>query len=286
VWLNTPRRPLEASGTSGMKVPPNGGVNLSILDGWWCEGYAKDNGWAIGAGEDYDDQEYQDEVESTAIYDLLENEIVPTYYERSSDDVPREWTRIMKNSMRTVNADFNTHRQVEDYTQRFYIPCLENKLRLAADDFGGAKDLASWRQRVFAGWSKVQVTRVEATLPASQPMGSTLPIRAHVNLGDIPADEVLVEAYHGVVDANGQIAEGETATLFAGEAAENGSTIFEGGIACRRAGKRGYTVRVVPRKNGYPLDRFETGLITWWNEDQVSGGSSSTHDQGQSVKQG
>jgi starch phosphorylase len=266
VWLNTPRRPLEASGTSGMKVPPNGGINLSILDGWWCEGYAQDNGWAIGAGEDYDDQEYQDEVESTALYDLLENEIVPTFYDRSSDDVPREWTRIMKNSMRTVNAEFNTHRQVEEYTQRFYMPCLDNAKRLGKDEFTRARDLADWRQRVHKGWSRVKVTCVDAPPPAAQPMGSTLPIRAHVQLGDIPAEEVLVEVYHGLLDTQGNIADGETATLFPTGKATDGSVIYDGGVPCRRAGQRGYTVRVVPRKDGYPLDRFETGLVTWWED--------------------
>jgi starch phosphorylase len=285
MWLNTPRRPLEASGTSGMKVPPNGGINLSILDGWWCESYQQDNGWAIGAGEDYDDQEYQDEVESTAIYDLLENEIVPTFYERSSDDVPREWTRVMKNSMRTVNAEFNTHRQVEDYTQRFYMPCLQNSLRLTADEYSKAKELAAWRQRVHEGWSQVAVTRVEATMPSSQPMGSTLPVRAHVHLGNLPADEVLVEVYHGTVNAGGEIADGETATLFAGDKDASGSVIFDGGIACRRAGKRGFTVRIVPRKNGFPLDRFETGLITWWNEGDGVQTQQPSGDQGQSVTQ-
>lgn len=266
IWLNTPRRPLEASGTSGMKVPPNGGVNFSILDGWWCEGYNQDNGWAIGGGEDYEDQEYQDEVESTAIYDLLENEIVPTFYDRSSDDVPREWTRIMKNSMRTVNAEFNTHRQVEDYTQRFYMPCLENAKRLTSEKYAKAKELADWRQRVHNGWSQVEIICVDSPPPAAQPMGSTMPIKARVQLGDIPSEEVLVEVYHGLLDAQGEVSDGETATLFAGEKAADGSVIYEGGIPCRRAGKRGFTVRVVPRKEGYPLDRFETGLITWWDD--------------------
>ena len=216
--------------------------------------------------EDYDDEEYQDDVESTAIYDLLENEIVPTFYDRSSDDVPREWTRIMKNSMRTVNAEFNTHRQVEDYTQRFYMPCLENSIRLTADNYAKAQDLAQWRQRVKQGWSQVEVICVDAAPLAAQPMGSTLPIRAHVKLGKIEPQEVLVEVYHGLVDSDGEIADGETATLFAGDVNADGSVIYEGGIPCRRAGKRGFTVRVLPRKDGYPLGRFETGLITWWED--------------------
>jgi len=278
VWLNNPRRPLEASGTSGMKVPPNGGVNLSILDGWWCEGYKTDNGWAIGAGEDYEEgsesQAYQDDVESTALYDLLENEIVPNFYERGSDDVPREWTRIMKNSMRTVNAEFNTNRMVEEYTERFYIPSVENAARLGADNYAKARELADWRRRMNNGWRNVGITRVEAPPRNAHPMGTSLTVSAQVALGDIPAEEVLVEVYHGLLDSEGQITGGETATLFAGEPIADGTVTFSGDIACRRAGQRGFTVRIVPRKDGHPLDRFETGLITWWEDplrDSVSG---------------
>jgi starch phosphorylase len=131
----------------------------------------------------------------------------------------------------------------------------------------------------------VAVTRVEATMPSSQPMGSTLPVRAHVHLGNLPADEVLVEVYHGTVNASGEIADGETATLFAGDMDASGSVIFDGGIACRRAGKRGFTVRIVPRKNGFPLDRFETGLITWWSEGDGVQPRQPSDDQGQSVTQ-
>ncbi len=266
VWLNTPRRPLEASGTSGMKVPPNGGINLSILDGWWCEGYKQDNGWAIGAGEDYDDQDYQDLVESKALYDLLENEIVPTFYDRSSDDVPREWTRLMKNSMRTVNAEFNTNRMVEDYTQRFYIPCLTNAHRLERDSFTPARELAAWRYKIFDQWSSIRVLTVDTPPQTVQPMGTSLPVEATVNLGVIPPDEVLVEAYHGLLDTSGHITDGEAVTMFAQGEIHDGVMAFKGDIACRRAGLRGFTVRVTPRKNGYPLDRFETGLVTWWEQ--------------------
>ncbi len=274
IWLNNPRRPLEASGTSGMKVPPNGGINLSVLDGWWCEGYQQDNGWAIGAGEDYDDQTYQDDVESTALYDLLENEIVPTFYERSSDDVPREWTRIMKNSMRTVNAEFNTNRMVEEYTERFYIPCVENAARLSDNSFAQAKELAAWRRRMVSGWSKVKVVGVDAPPVSAQPMGSNLPVRATLQLGEIPSEEILVEVYHGLLDSEGEIVNGESSTLFPAETAADGTVVFAGDIACRRAGRRGFTVRAVPRKEGFPLDRFETGLISWWS-DPVSGSTDS-----------
>lgn len=270
VWLNNPRRPLEASGTSGMKVPANGGINLSILDGWWCEGYEQDNGWSIGAGEDYDDtaadHAYQDDVESTALYDLLENEIVPTFYDRGSDDVPREWTRVMKKSMRTVNSEFNTNRMVEEYTERFYIPCVNNAFRLGEKKYTKARELADWRRRMQANWHQVQITAVEAPPLTAHPMGTSMPVSAHLSLGNIPAEEVLVEVYHGLLDIDGQITNGETATLFAGNSGPDGTTTFAGEISCRRAGRRGFTIRAVPRKDGYPLGRFETGLITWWKD--------------------
>ncbi|MCP4571575.1 MAG: glycosyltransferase family 1 protein [bacterium] len=266
IWLNTPRRPLEASGTSGMKVPPNGGMNLSVLDGWWCEGYERDNGWAIGAGaeDEFENEEYQDDVESTAIYDLLEKEIVPAFYERSSDDVPREWTRVMKNSMRTANAEFNTNRMVEEYTKRFYVPCLENRVRLTGDDHGRAHELAQWRNRVTDLWPGVLVRCVEEAPDEAQPMGTSLQVRALVDLNGLPVDEVLVETYHGALDPTGYIVDGDTTPLLAGEVRDDG-VVFTGTIPCVRAGRRGYTVRAVPRKNGYPLDRFETGLVTWWD---------------------
>ncbi len=130
VWLNNPRRPLEASGTSGMKVCCNGGLNLSILDGWWCEGYDGDNGWAIGAGEEYTDLTYQDDVESRAIYDLLEQEIVPLFYNRTSDGLPRGWLKRMKRSMMTLCPVFNTGRMVAEYLTTCYFPSAQRFVRL------------------------------------------------------------------------------------------------------------------------------------------------------------
>ncbi|MCP4293794.1 MAG: glycosyltransferase family 1 protein [bacterium] len=266
MWLNTPRRPLEASGTSGMKVPPNGGINLSIPDGWWCEGYEPGNGWTIGGGETFEDEVYQDEVESTALYDLLENEIVPIFYDRSSDDVPREWTRIMKNSMRTVNAEFNTNRMVEEYTQRFYVPALENAERLEADNYKKAAELSQWRASTLKKWPQLKVNCVDSAPLAAHPMGTQLPVKAAIDLGGIPVEDVLVEVYHGLVNAAGNIVDGETDTLFATDETHEGAVVFSGKIACRRAGRRGYTVRVMPRKSGFPLGHFEAGVVSWWQD--------------------
>ena len=277
IWLNNPRRPLEASGTSGMKVTVNGGVNLSVLDGWWCEAYQCDNGWAIGAGEDYEDHAYQDEVESTALYDLLEAEIIPIFYERGSDDVPREWTAVMKNSMRTVNSNFNTNRQVEEYAKRFYVPCLQNKQRLLDKDCVGARELASWRAFMAEHWHEVSVTTVEAQMNSVQPMGSHLPVKARINLGAIGTSDVLVEIYHGLLDVQGHITQGETATMMPKGEAEDGVATYTGEIPCRRSGQRGFTIRLVPRKDSLLLDRFETGLICWWEEADAHAASETSH---------
>ena len=267
IWLNNPRRPLEASGTSGMKVPVNGGINFSVLDGWWCEGYDKENGWAIGAGEDYDDPEYQDQVEVTALYEMLENEIAFMYYERSSDGVPREWVRVMKNSMRTVNAEFNTNRMVEEYAQRFYVPCFEQSSRLRENEAGAARELASWRQNVAKKWPRVRVMEIDAEEQEAQPMGSRFAVRARVDLNELSTEDVVVEIYHGLLDRHGEIQTGESETMMLTGDATVGEVEYAGEIPCRRSGLRGFTVRVIPRNPRFPLSRFDTGLIRWYGED-------------------
>src|SRR5205814_2621331 len=168
VWLNNPRRPLEASGTSGMKVCCNGGINLSVLDGWWVEAYAGDNGWAIGSGEEYTDLTYQDDIESRAIYDLLEQEIVPLFYTRTSDGLPRGWLKVMKRAMSTVCPVFNTSRMVQEYMEKCYGPSAERYARLAGDQLKQAANLSRYRRSLTGGWPQVRVESVQAD--AADPM--------------------------------------------------------------------------------------------------------------------
>jgi starch phosphorylase len=203
VWLNNPRRPLEASGTSGMKVPGNGGLNLSILDGWWCEGYDGDNGWAIGAGEEYTDLTYQDEVESRALLELIEQDLVPAFYRRGADGLPREWIRRMKRSIMTLVPVFNTNRMVEEYTARCYLPSHHRAARLSADHLRAAKELAAWRRRLVGDWGQVRVEGVEAPTGELLRVGAEFPVRVRVNLGPFSADDVEVQLCHGVLDAVG-----------------------------------------------------------------------------------
>lgn len=261
VWLNNPRRPLEASGTSGMKVVTNGGLNLSVLDGWWCEGYDGDNGWAIGAGEEYTDLTYQDDVESRALLDLIEQDIVPTFYKRGSDGLPREWIRRMKRSIMTLVPVFNTNRMVEEYTERCYIPSHRRASRLSADQLKAARELATWRRRMAGEWSQVKIESVEA--PSSElQVGSEFPVKVRVNLGSISPEEVEVQLCHGVLDAMGDIAD-LRATPLKPEASRNGPVVlYTGTVPCRASGQFGYTVRVLP-KHPNLQHSFEPGLVTW-----------------------
>ena len=169
IWLNTPQRPKEASGTSGMKVVPNGGLNLSILDGWWAEGYEPDVGWAIGAGENHD--ENSDGVEANAVYDLLETQVAPLFYERDQRDCPMRWVQMMKASMKQLAARFSSDRMVMEYTDRFYIPTAERFLENVKRPQSEAQQIVDWKNRVRGSWHEVGVVEVQAPSEASSKIG-------------------------------------------------------------------------------------------------------------------
>ena len=266
VWLNNPRRPLEASGTSGMKVPVNGGLNLSILDGWWVEGYDGDNGWAIGAGEEYADLNYQDEVESRSLYDLIEQDIAPLFYTRGADGLPRGWIRRMKRSIMTLVPVFNTNRMVEEYARRCYLPSHARYAKLSANHLSAAKELAAWRRRVGGDWSQVKVEAVECPGGETHQVGGVFPVRVRVNLGAFAPDDVEVQLCHGVLDSMGEIAEPRALALMPdGAPGGNGSgktVTFSGKVPCSSSGQFGFGVRVLPKHANLP-HLFEPGLVTW-----------------------
>jgi starch phosphorylase len=263
VWLNNPRRPLEASGTSGMKVNANGGLNLSVLDGWWVEGYAGDNGWAIGAGEEYTDLAYQDDVESRAIYDLLEQEIVPLFYTRSSDGLPRGWLRMMKRSIASLNPVYNTGRMVAEYATSCYLPSAQRYCRLTADNLTKARALAGWRQGMKRAWQNVKVMGVESNGTDTMHVGSRLEVKARVNLGALRPDDVQVQLFHGLVDSMGEIPRPETIGMSTNGAPQDGGTwLFTGAIPCQSSGQHGFIVRILPR-HGDLANSFEPGLVCW-----------------------
>jgi starch phosphorylase len=262
VWLNNPRRPLEASGTSGMKVCCNGGLNLSVLDGWWVEGYQQNNGWAIGAGEEYTDLTYQDDVESRAIYDLLEQEIIPAFYTRSSDGLPRTWLRMMKASISTCCPFFNTNRMVQEYTEKCYWPSARRFELLASDHLKRAGELARWRQQMQRGWPQVRVEAVEARGADPMHVGAELAVQARVNLGGIAPDDVEVQLFHGVVDNLGEIPTPRTVAMSHNGARAGNAWVYQGTIPCRTSGQHGFAVRVLPRHQDL-ANPFEPGLICW-----------------------
>jgi starch phosphorylase len=262
VWLNTPRRPLEASGTSGMKVAFNGGLNMSILDGWWCEGYQGNNGWAIGKGEVYEDSEYQNQVESRATYDLLEKEIVPHFYDRGSDGIPRSWIATMKASIQSLCPVFSTDRMVQEYASRSYIPSYGQWKRLVDDDLALALDLARWKERIFKAWPQVRIEEASAQVSDAVAVGSLVPVSAKIVLGDIPVEDVAVEGYFGVLDSTGNIQGGETVPLENVVPAGNGLYLFSGEIECRFCGRHGFMLRVMPRHKVLG-NVYEPGFLLW-----------------------
>jgi starch phosphorylase len=262
VWLNNPRRPLEASGTSGMKVCANGGINLSVLDGWWVEGYAQSNGWAIGAGEEYTDLAYQDEVESRAIYDLLEQEIVPVFYTRSTDGLPRGWLRVMKQSISTICPYFNTNRMVQEYIEKCYWPSAERHRALTAENLKRATELAGWRRRLGQSWPQVRVEAVEAKGGDPMHVGAELEVKARINLGPLAPGDVEVQLFHGLVDSFGEISSPRTVAMKQNGQQDGNAWMFFGNIPCRASGQHGFVVRVLP-KNADLSNSFEPGLVCW-----------------------
>jgi starch phosphorylase len=262
VWLNNPLRPHEASGTSGMKVPANGGLHLSCLDGWWPEAYDGENGWTIGDGLLYDDREYQDHVESEALYNLLEREVVPMFYERTVDGLPRRWIRRVKAAMRTICPVFSTHRMLREYAERLYVPTLKRYHRIAADGFAVARGLRDWKERMRREWGGVRFVEVLADQHAVLKVGDRMPLTARVALGGVPPAEVVVEAFYGPLGPSGEITHGEFAPMAHVREDDGGTHVFEGAIPCSVSGRHGYAIRVAPHHADLE-DRHETGLAVW-----------------------
>jgi starch phosphorylase len=262
VWLNTPRRGLEASGTSGMKVVPNGGLNVSILDGWWVEGYSPEVGWAIGKGEEYEDHVHQDYVESSALYDLLEHDIVPIFYGRGAEGLPRAWIARMKQSMKQLSPRFSTNRMVWEYGERFYLPAARGFTEMSADRAARARALAAWKARIAELWPAVRIDGVHPLKVGAHRVGEGFELAADVKLGEIAPDEVAVEVYYGVLDAQRAIVDPRTARLRLEASRDSGLHRYVGTIPCDRSGMLGYAVRVRP---AHPdaNNLLATGLMTW-----------------------
>jgi len=266
VWLNNPRRPKEASGTSGMKVIYNGGLNVSTLDGWWVEGYDPTVGWAIGNGEEYPESQeaLQDTIEAQALYNLLEQDIVPLFYERSRDGLPRGWIERIKNSMRKMAPFFNTTRMVIEYTDQYYMPACNSFERLTTPDLSRGIQFSQWKQRLIQAWPDVKVLRVE-TSGDSLKIGTEQEVNAWVDLGKLTPEDVTVQLYYGTLDTHGEIMSGDTINMTPVASKDTtGSSVykFSTRLSYRTTGQHGVSVRVLPCHEDLPTP-FQRGLIRW-----------------------
>jgi starch phosphorylase len=262
VWLNTPRKRQEASGTSGMKGPPNGVINASVLDGWWPEAFDGTNGWVIGDNRIYNNDDYQDFFESESLYELLEKEILPTFYDRGPDKLPRRWIERMKASMRTISPMFNTNRMVREYMERMYLSAATEWQELRQEQFVSARRMAAWRTRLRERWHDLRIESVSAELPREIVVGQSLPVTAEVFLGSIAPEDVSVELYYGLVSARGQITEAQAVPMKPANGNGDGRYRYVGEIPCSCSGQHGYAVRILPAHRN-PIARYNLGLVRW-----------------------
>ena len=262
VWLNNPRRPMEASGTSGQKASVNGVINFSVLDGWWAEGYTQTNGWTIGTNAEYDSYEAQDMADSQSMYRTLEEKIIPIYYEKDKNGISKKWLEIMKNSIITTGGKYSTARMLVDYTNQLYMP-LCNLTKKYYEDIDNVAEYNSWKKELYMNWKDVKITQVNNLDNITIDAGNNIEVGCEVELPNIDVENVIVEAYYGRILENGVVEDVNIIPMELEEQdEENKKYYFTTKINLTTGGNYGYTFRVMP-KHKMLLESANLNLIKW-----------------------
>lgn len=264
VWLNNPRRPREASGTSGMKAAMNGIMNLSILDGWWDEADYVRTGWPIGSGEMYEDQNYQDQIEANALYDLIEQEVVPLFYERDQEGIPHRWVGKMKDAIRLNCPTFNTSRMVGEYAQKAYFTVSDRYDTMTANNYAAAKELAHWKQKLYDSWYDIKIVDIDISESPDIQVNQNIAVKARIHLAGLSPSDVQIQLYKGAVDADGEIVNGETVVMDYQGSDPHSHSLYTANIHYSASGFQGLSLRVLP-KHQYLSNSYEPGYILWAN---------------------
>jgi glycogen phosphorylase len=262
VWLNNPRRPREASGTSGMKAAMNGLPNLSVLDGWWDEADYVRTGWPIGSGEDYDDSDYQDDVEANALYELLEKAVVPLFYDRDKDEIPRGWVAKMKDAIRLNTPLFNTARMVKDYAEQGYFAASDRFATFTLQDFKPARELAHWQTHILNHWYEIRIEEICISEATDLKVNQRFQVEARLHLGELTPEDVQVELYQGVVSVDGEIHSGVATPMTYQGPDPQGKSLYTVEVTYTTSGLQGLSLRILP-KHKYLNSSYDLKLILW-----------------------